>query len=53
MILWQGTVGAMWGIAIGNAACLLTMFVRLRDVRRPDFLTTHPQWDATPDSTEP
>jgi O-antigen/teichoic acid export membrane protein len=46
MILWQGMAGAMWGIAIGNAACLAMIFLRLRGIRRPDFLAAHPQWDA-------
>jgi O-antigen/teichoic acid export membrane protein len=48
MILWQGMAGAMWGIAIGNGACLAMILVRLRDVRRPDFLAAHPTWDAPP-----
>jgi O-antigen/teichoic acid export membrane protein len=43
MILLQGIDGAMWGIAIGNAACLAMILVRLRDIRRPDFLTAHPE----------
>lgn len=43
MILWHGMAGAMWGIAIGNAACLVMILVRLRDIRRPDFLAAHPQ----------
>jgi O-antigen/teichoic acid export membrane protein len=52
MVLWQGTAGAMWGIAIGNAACLAMILVRLRDIRRPDFLAVHPQWDAPSDTSE-
>ncbi len=52
MILWQGIDGAMWGIAIGNAACLAMILVRLRDIRRPDFLAAHPQWDAPADKSE-
>jgi O-antigen/teichoic acid export membrane protein len=52
MILWHGMVGAMWGIAIGNAACLAMILVRLRGIRRPDFLAAHPQWDAAPGKTE-
>jgi O-antigen/teichoic acid export membrane protein len=38
MILWQGYVGAMWGIALGNGACLLMILARLRQARRPGFL---------------
>jgi len=34
MILLDGYAGAMWGIAIGNAACLVWVMLRLRDVRR-------------------
>jgi O-antigen/teichoic acid export membrane protein len=52
MILWRGIDGAMWGIAIGNAACLAMILVRLRDIRRPDILAAHPQWDAPPDKSE-
>ncbi len=46
MILWQGYTGAMWGIAIGNGACLVLSLIRLRTVRRPGFLASRPQWDA-------
>jgi len=52
MILWDGMVGAMWGIAIGNAACLMMILARLRHVRRPGFLDTRPQWDAAPGKSE-
>jgi O-antigen/teichoic acid export membrane protein len=52
MILWQGMVGAMWGIAIGNAACLAMILVRLRDTRHPDFVAAHPQWDAPSNNSE-
>ncbi|HEX3882482.1 MAG TPA: hypothetical protein VHW66_07490 [Stellaceae bacterium] len=52
MILWDGMVGAMWGIAIGNAACLAMILVRLRHVRRPGFIEAHPQWDAAPIKSE-
>ncbi|HEY1796698.1 MAG TPA: hypothetical protein VGG57_11325 [Stellaceae bacterium] len=52
MILWQGLVGAMWGIAIGNAACLAMILMRLRHVHRPEFLTAHPAWDASPENSE-
>jgi hypothetical protein len=44
--------GAMWGIAIGNAACLALILVRLRHVGRPGFLAAHPQWDAPADKSE-
>jgi len=33
-ILWQGYAGAIWGVAIGNAACLVWEMVRLRGVRQ-------------------
>jgi O-antigen/teichoic acid export membrane protein len=33
-ILWQGYTGAMWGIAIGNAACFVWEMLRLQRVRR-------------------
>jgi O-antigen/teichoic acid export membrane protein len=33
-ILWQGYVGAMWGIAIGNGVCFGWAMLRLRHVRR-------------------
>jgi O-antigen/teichoic acid export membrane protein len=33
-ILWQGYVGAMWGIAIGNGVCFGWAMLRLRLVRR-------------------
>jgi O-antigen/teichoic acid export membrane protein len=52
MILWQGMDGAMWGIAIGNAACLAMILVRLRDIHGPDFLAAHPAWDAPADTSE-
>jgi len=52
MIVWRGMAGAMWGIAIGNAACLVMILVRLHDVRRPDFLAADPKWDAPPDESE-
>jgi O-antigen/teichoic acid export membrane protein len=32
-ILWQGYVGAMWGIAIGNGVCFAWAMLRLRLVR--------------------
>jgi O-antigen/teichoic acid export membrane protein len=32
-ILWQGYVGAMWGIAIGNGVCFVWAMLRLRLVR--------------------
>lgn len=52
MILWQGMVGAMWGIAIGNAACLAMILVRLRDIRRIDLLAADPERDASPETPE-
>jgi len=33
-VLWDGPGGAMWGIAIGNAACFGWEMARLRRVRR-------------------
>ncbi len=33
-ILWQGYTAAMWGIALGNAACFAWEVARLGDVRR-------------------
>jgi O-antigen/teichoic acid export membrane protein len=33
-ILWQGYVGAMWGIALGNGACFAWEMLRLESVRR-------------------
>jgi O-antigen/teichoic acid export membrane protein len=33
-ILWQGYVGAMWGIALGNDVCFGWAMLRLRVVRR-------------------
>jgi O-antigen/teichoic acid export membrane protein len=34
LILWQGYAAAMWGIALGNAACFVWEMVRLQGVRR-------------------
>lgn len=53
MILWLGYTGTMWGIALGNAACLGWILVRLRRVRRPGFLDTLPQWEGAGASTSP
>jgi hypothetical protein len=34
LILWDGSSGAMWGIALGNGACFVWEMARLRGVLR-------------------
>jgi O-antigen/teichoic acid export membrane protein len=46
VILWWGYEATMWGIAIGNAACLLWQLLRLRRVHRPDYVASQPRWDT-------
>jgi|GEM_PF-2819887 len=46
MILWQGYTATMWGIAIGNGACLVWQVVRLQRIRRPGYVESLPRWDA-------
>jgi O-antigen/teichoic acid export membrane protein len=45
-ILFWGYPATMWGIALGNIACLLWQLARLRRVCRPGHLAPLPRWGA-------